>query len=289
MNNCEYYEELICASLDGELTPDEERALREHLETCEDCRAFLASMEAVSGAAARGLPEPPADLADRVMAAVRAESAKPKKKIVPFPRWARAGALAAAAALVIWAGFRVGTMRMGSSGAAAPMAAPAAAYETAQAESDEAMLFSAAGAADAKGADNGTNAPAAAAGPAESAVEAPAAMYDTTADAAMEEALCRGADLYASTLTLWRTGQEEPLLKNAEGALLAEALGNADTLADVQEGEADYVLVVTDPSGEETELPLWETGGRLAVLYGEAAYDLGDAAAFFELLGLQEK
>ena len=283
MHNCEYYEELICASLDGELTAEEERELREHLETCENCRGFLASMEAVSGAAARGLPEPPADLADRVMAAVRAENVKTKKKIVPFPRWTRAAALAAAAALVIWAGFSLGTRRMGS---AAPMAAPSVAYEAAEAETEEAALFSAGAAADAKSAGNGADAPAAPAAQA-SGAEAPAAMYDAAAEeACAEEDMLRGADLYEAALTLWRTGREEPLLKGADGAVLAEALKNAAALADLPEGEADYILVVTYPSGEEAELPLWEGGGRLALLFGDAAYDLGDAAAFLRLLGL---
>ena len=36
-----YYEELITAGLDGELSEDQARELRAHLETCERCRHLL--------------------------------------------------------------------------------------------------------------------------------------------------------------------------------------------------------------------------------------------------------
>ena len=46
-----YFEELICAAADGELSPAEERELRAHLDECENCRAFAAAMGAVAGLA----------------------------------------------------------------------------------------------------------------------------------------------------------------------------------------------------------------------------------------------
>ena len=99
------YEEQICALLDGELSEGEEAELRAHLNECEECRAFLAAMQAVYGASARDLPEAPGTLVSDVMAKVRAEAgAKKRGKVVRFPL--KSLAAAAAAALVLWAGAR---------------------------------------------------------------------------------------------------------------------------------------------------------------------------------------
>ena len=49
MKNCEYYEELIGAALDGEITAEEDKELRAHLESCEACRSFYKAMQAISG------------------------------------------------------------------------------------------------------------------------------------------------------------------------------------------------------------------------------------------------
>ena len=49
MKNCEYYEELIGAALDGEITAEEDKELRAHLESCEACRSFYEAMQAISG------------------------------------------------------------------------------------------------------------------------------------------------------------------------------------------------------------------------------------------------
>ena len=37
--NCEDYTELLSARLDGELTPEEEKTLEDHLNICPECRA----------------------------------------------------------------------------------------------------------------------------------------------------------------------------------------------------------------------------------------------------------
>ena len=106
MTDHSVYEEQICALLDGELSAEEEAPLRAHLDGCAQCRAFLAAMEAVYGLAARDLPEAPADLAQNVMARVRAgaEPEDRRARIFRFPY--RSLAAAAAAALVLWAGAR---------------------------------------------------------------------------------------------------------------------------------------------------------------------------------------
>ena len=129
------YEEQICAMLDGELSEAEEASLRAHLNECEECRAFLAAMEAVHGLAARDLPEAPAELTKNVMARVRAEAAPEKKtgKIRHFPF--KPLAAAAAAAVVLWAGARiVPAFRPKGMSAAAPASGEIQAYSAVAAE-----------------------------------------------------------------------------------------------------------------------------------------------------------
>ena len=58
MENCGYFEELISAELDGELSEAEKEALRAHLETCDACRAYREALRAVAGTEA-DLPAPP--------------------------------------------------------------------------------------------------------------------------------------------------------------------------------------------------------------------------------------
>lgn len=76
--HCETYWELISASLDGGLTPEEQRRLEEHLAQCPDCRALreqLAGLEPELQA----LSSPGPDFTDRVMA----EAARTEQDI-PF-------------------------------------------------------------------------------------------------------------------------------------------------------------------------------------------------------------
>ena len=107
MKNCEYYEELIGAALDGEITAEEDKELRAHLESCEACRSFYEAMQAISGTD-DALGDVPENFTANVMARVRETAApaeKPAKKKAGIARLGtRYGALAAAAAVAIWAG-----------------------------------------------------------------------------------------------------------------------------------------------------------------------------------------
>lgn len=107
MKNCEYYEELIGAALDGEITAEEDKELRAHLESCEACRSFYEAMQAISGTD-DALGDVPENFTANVMARVHETAApaeKPAKKKVSIQRLVtRCGALAAAAAVAIWAG-----------------------------------------------------------------------------------------------------------------------------------------------------------------------------------------
>ena len=107
MKNCEYYEELIGAALDGEITAEEDKELRAHLESCEACRSFYEAMQAISGTD-DALGDVPEDFTANVMARGHEAAApveKPAKKKASIQRLVtRCGALAAAAAVAIWAG-----------------------------------------------------------------------------------------------------------------------------------------------------------------------------------------
>ena len=99
MKNCEYYEELIGAALDGEITAEEDKELRAHLESCEACRSFYEAMQAISGTD-DALGDVPENFTANVMARVHEAAApaeKPAKKKASIQRLVtRCGALAAA-------------------------------------------------------------------------------------------------------------------------------------------------------------------------------------------------
>lgn len=117
MTDCAYYMELISAELDGELTEAERARLTAHLEQCPACRRYRQALASVSGALADSLEPPPATLARSVMARVRTlpcgvprAGGRPGgpggEQAPPGPGPARLAALAAALALVVWAGYK---------------------------------------------------------------------------------------------------------------------------------------------------------------------------------------
>ena len=117
---CEQALELISGHIDRENTPEEEALLQAHLLECESCRDMMqAFLDMESGL--KQLEEPPADLRENVMAAIRAEASASKKKTAK--RW---GSLAVAAVLVAVIG--IGSLGMPAkesmpAEAAAPMMA----------------------------------------------------------------------------------------------------------------------------------------------------------------------
>lgn len=125
---CDEALELISARLDGALSPDGEAALEAHLARCPACGALLADLTELHAAldGAEEVP-PPADLKDKIMAAVAAE------QVVPFPApkkrrpgWRVWGSAAAVLALALLGGGLLRGMNAGGTNAA-PMAAGGAA------------------------------------------------------------------------------------------------------------------------------------------------------------------
>lgn len=110
MRSCDEIAELISASLDGQLTADEQTALDEHIARCPACSALLDDLRALHTAAADWEEVPaPAGFVQTVMGAIAAETA-PKKadNVIPFtPKkaaarvWKKWGLSAAAIAIVV--------------------------------------------------------------------------------------------------------------------------------------------------------------------------------------------
>ena len=243
MKNCEYYEELIGAAIDGEITAEEEAALRAHLEECESCRSFYESLRAISGIEDE-LPEPPEDFTASVMAQVRAaapqKNAPAKKKTNITRLVTRYGALAAAAAAAIWAG----TAFFGAKGSSAAAPETAMFSVSAPVTEETAVCDEAADAA-----------------PAESAPRSmTAAAQDTGAANCAEPVAVTAVLPSGETVTLSDDGFFAGYLLLDEGEAAAP------------EREADYVLTLTAPDGTESEYRLWV--GQSEILWQEA-----DAAA----------
>ena len=99
MSDCERFEELLSALLDGELSGQEEAEARAHLAACPECRAIYGAFAAV-GAAIAG-EDVPDTLHDGIMAKVHAaEKAKKTQSVIVRLR----PILAAAACLVVLVG-----------------------------------------------------------------------------------------------------------------------------------------------------------------------------------------
>ncbi len=119
--SCEEYRSMISCAVDGELSEEEKRALEAHLSDCEDCRAYREALGALTEEL-QALPEPPAELKNRVMDSVKAELRRKKLR-----RLTRYGSLAACLALALGLGlFRFGGRDAKSAAAPMTMMAPAA-------------------------------------------------------------------------------------------------------------------------------------------------------------------
>ena len=129
MKICEEYAALLDMYVDGFCTDEESAQVRKHLAACESCRMYVAQIlqmkEAFPDAEET---EVPAGFADGVMEAIRAETARRKKRMKPWQKTLLQ--MAACMALVIALGPLSAHLTGGNTGAAesAPMApmAPAA-------------------------------------------------------------------------------------------------------------------------------------------------------------------
>lgn len=98
--NCENALELMNRELDEALTPEESAALQAHLDACPDCRETRRQLHELDALLQESELEPPAALHDGVMQAIRQEKKQRSRRA-----WVPAAAIAAAAALVLLAGW----------------------------------------------------------------------------------------------------------------------------------------------------------------------------------------
>ncbi|MBO5555659.1 MAG: zf-HC2 domain-containing protein, partial [Oscillospiraceae bacterium] len=73
MSRCEQMQERISRMLDGELSPEEQAEVREHIAGCAECAALYEAFSAVSDAIGQDLEEAPESLHENVMAEIRRE------------------------------------------------------------------------------------------------------------------------------------------------------------------------------------------------------------------------
>ena len=254
MTDHSVYEEQICALLDGKLSAEEEASIRAHLDGCAECRAFLAAMEAVCGLAAKDLPEAPADMAQAVMARVRAESGPEdsRARIFRFPY--RSLAAAAAAALVLWAGARsIPIFHAGSADSA--VSASGAVQEFSAASSQSEAVPEEAAEAETYGAVNGVLfAEAEETADEESSADAPmsAAAFDSAA--AAEEPRDAGTPLEVTIRDTEILLDGQPVTLDGMAGILAES-----------DARTTGVELVCDGAAGETEAAVRDLLGRLEI------------------------
>lgn len=236
MKNCEYYEELIGAALDGEITAEEDKELRAHLESCEACRSFYEAMQAISGTD-DALGDVPENFTANVMARVHETAApaeKPAKKKVSIQRLVtRYGALAAAAAVAIWAGVSFsGTF------------AAKGASSTAREESEIAMYSAAEDSAETERAARD-----------ETPAEAPAAPAGGRMMAAAPDSAA--ADGSVTVTVTAENGASDDAVTLPDDGFFAGYLLLDEGETPTPERDCDYTITLDAPDGTESVYRLW--------------------------------
>ena len=260
MTDCDRALELISAGLDGALTPEEKDWLEKHLEHCPACRALDADLASLHQLLPTLAPEPPAELKERIMDAVRAE------KTVPFPapgqkkprRWKAWVSVAAVAALVFLGG-RAALPALNSGGTSMPATADAPAGTELPAadaaQAPEAALQEAPAA----------EVPASKAPSAETpAAQAPSAEQPSGGTSSAEAATPR-----AGSKTSGGTGSTERT---------AEPGGTAQPKTDTAGGEAEITTMMIDPAAAQLD-----EAGALEALLSHLGLTEADGAGFSSL------
>ena len=119
MAECREWMEQISASLDGELSPEEEQALEEHLAECRDCRTAMALLQSMAKVMREDTVQPPEKLAEGTRYLFEQEK---KDRGFRWKRW-RFTAIAAVICLALFGVIKLAPWSAGSGGASAPMTA----------------------------------------------------------------------------------------------------------------------------------------------------------------------
>lgn len=226
---CEEALLLLSGHLDGQNTGEEEAQLQAHLAACEDCRRLLEDLQALDQGVLSLEEEPPADLCESVMAAIRREAPRQKKK----RRWVLP-ATAAAAVLVLLAGAgALAAPKTQFTENTAPMAVRMMTSDADMAEPETAMANDAAGVSLYSGVEGPT-------------LSAASASTDNQAQALADERSAAVVLLYTSLPEL----DGLPCETLEDGSLLytLSTAGEAEILWEAYPDSAELFLPVTETS-----------------------------------------
>lgn len=98
--HCDEALELLCAAIDGEITPAQQAQLNEHLAQCPACRALQAELLGMEDALGSLDTPAPAGLKEQILANLPPQAGKAKP--VYWRRWCAMAACAALVALGVW-------------------------------------------------------------------------------------------------------------------------------------------------------------------------------------------
>lgn len=257
MKYCEEYAALLDLFADGELTGPEMERVRDHLETCPGCRAYVDDALAIRA----GFPDVeetvvPEGFAEGVMARVREDAAAKDKKIVELKRrgvrrWiGTAAALAACCALVILV--RTGPGFAGQTKDAAAPAGDGAAYDTAEIAGEEAGI-----------------APQAASEAAPEAAPESKETENAAEDSALEEAIrtapearTKMAELRSGDLTLGSSPSDDASERqNADMAPAETPMAAPEATKDENILRAEALRLTAEEAGDllDEYVPVWES------------------------------
>lgn len=102
--NCDEISDLLSASLDGELTVQQEAEVQSHLAQCPSCRALMEDLTAIHEGCGGLETAPPPELTRRILEHLPPQKASKPTKIIYWKRW---GAMAAAVCLIALAAWRI--------------------------------------------------------------------------------------------------------------------------------------------------------------------------------------
>lgn len=256
--SCEDYRALISAALDGELSGEEQRTLKEHLAGCEECRAYREALRELSGLLSQDLPTPDESFCPAVMEKIRRQSAPRPVRRFPLRSLSLAASLLLLVGIGVYAGQAITPKYTARSAAAESAEEPmlmTASADFAEAESEQAeyaapvenapaQSFSATQAAAGAGAEDGK-------------------MKDTAAAPTIADA---GADTNQA-LSPSRLSAENWLLENGKEDFSVTDVERAEEIPSYESCLGDYAPVggswlasCISPGGEGLTLLLDDSG-----------------------------
>jgi len=241
MAKCDQYNEMLSAYVDGVLGRSDAKKLKKHLDSCSECRKYLALLQTIHTDLREDLPDPPETLAPGIMMKLKGENGRKKWYFGSFGRWT---AIAAVLCLAVF-----GIVRLTGSGGG----------ETADTVNGYRMASTAAGAPTAAGSSSGG-----------------ATGGASPADNAAEEYL---SGIESCSLATADATEPEPAADSAfdEGAALTEEKMPVPMPAALPAPEADTELFDTvEAPAEAAPSSVYDAASLRGYDLGRAALDEGE-------------